>query len=166
MATAAASRLSGTVLSIPNYRSASPNRIKLSAAAAAGARSPGKTISVASAAPAKSRQSCMCSPTNHPGSFRCSKHKRRKQETPTCHGHGHSKPASPPSPASLGSGASKMVTLVRVGRAIESGTWARRALSPTPQSPHRRRASAGFRPRPSRLSTVSFAGDRAGDNRQ
>uniref|UniRef100_A0ACD5ZAM6 Uncharacterized protein n=1 Tax=Avena sativa TaxID=4498 RepID=A0ACD5ZAM6_AVESA len=170
MATAATCRPSGPVLSIPNYDCASPNRVKLSTAVSA--RSPGKAISVASPPAARSRPSCMCSPTNHPGSFRCSKHKERKQETPACHGHGHSKRASPPSPASLGSGASKLVTkrtgsaLVGVGGTMENGTWARRALSPSPQSSHRRRAAGGFRPRPSCLSAVSFAGDRAGDNRQ
>uniref|UniRef100_A0ACD5Z505 Uncharacterized protein n=1 Tax=Avena sativa TaxID=4498 RepID=A0ACD5Z505_AVESA len=164
MATAATSRPSGPILSIPNYGCASPNRVKL--AAAVVARSPGKSVSVSSPSGARSRPSCMCSPTNHPGSFRCSKHKERKQETTACHGHGHGKVASPPSPASLGSsGASKLGTkrtgsaLVRVGGAVESGTWARRALSPSPQSPHRRRAAGGFRPRPSRLSAVSFAGE-------
>jgi hypothetical protein len=55
---------------------------------------------------------------------------------------------------------------VRVGGAMESGTWARRALAPSPQSQHRRRAAGGFRPRPSRLSAVSFAGERAGETRQ
>uniref|UniRef100_A0ACD5YPT8 Uncharacterized protein n=1 Tax=Avena sativa TaxID=4498 RepID=A0ACD5YPT8_AVESA len=171
MAMAATSRPSGPVLSIPNYGCASPNRVKL--AAAVVARSPGKSVSVASPPYARSRPSCMCSPTNHPGSFRCSKHKERKQEATACHGNGHSKPASAPSPSSLGSGgASKLGTrrsgsaLVRVGGAGESGTWARRALSPSPQSPHRRRAAGVFRPRPSRLSAVSFAGDRAGENRR
>jgi hypothetical protein len=92
----------------------------------------------------------MCSPTNHPGSFRCSKHKERKQDVPA----GHSKPAAP----SLFSGVSS--------GAVESGTWARRALAQSPQSQHRRRAAGGFRPRPSRLSAVSFAGERAGETRQ
>uniref|UniRef100_A0ACD5ZDI5 Uncharacterized protein n=1 Tax=Avena sativa TaxID=4498 RepID=A0ACD5ZDI5_AVESA len=160
MATAAASRPSGPVLSIPTYGCASPNRVKL--APAVRACSPGKAVSVTSPPAARSRPSCMCSPTNHPGSFRCSKHKERnKQEATACHGHGKA--------ASQGSGASKLGTkrtssvLVRVGGAVDSGTWARRALSP---SPHRRRAAGGFRPRPSRLSAVSFAGDRAGDNRR
>ncbi|KAM0911038.1 hypothetical protein ACQ4PT_013753 [Festuca glaucescens] len=170
MATAAASRPSGPVLSIPNYVSTSPNRIKLSAAA----RSPGKSVRVSSPSAARSRQSCMCSPTNHLGSFRCSKHKERKQESPT--GHGHSKPASPPSPASVGSGVSSGTcklgvkrtgsALVQLGGAVERGTWARRALAPSPQSQSQRRTAGGFRPRPSRLSAVSFAGDRAGDNRR
>ncbi|KAM0911039.1 hypothetical protein ACQ4PT_013754 [Festuca glaucescens] len=172
MATAAASRPSGPVLSIPNYVSASRDRVKL--APAVGARSSGKSVSVSSLSAARSRQSCMCSPTNHPGSFRCSRHKERKQEAPACHGHGHghSKPTSSPSTASFGSGASKLGTkragsaLVRVGGAVESGTWGRRALAPSPQSPHRRRAAGGFRRRPSRLSAVSFAGDRAGDHRR
>ncbi|XP_051191556.1 uncharacterized protein [Lolium perenne] len=171
MATAAASRPSGPVLSIPSYRSSSPNRVKLPAAV--GARSPGKSVRVSSpSAATRSRQSCMCSPTNHPGSFRCSRHRERKQEAPACNDHGHSKPASPTSAASLASGASKLGTkrtgsaLVRLGGSVERGTWARRALAPSPQSPHRRRAAGGFCPRPSRLSAVSFAGERTGDNRQ
>jgi hypothetical protein len=59
--------------------------------------------------------------------------------------------------------------LVRIG-AVEGGECARRALAatvrPSPaaqQSQHRRRVG-GARPRPSRLSDVSFAGDRPGDN--
>ncbi|XP_047078581.1 uncharacterized protein LOC124689023 [Lolium rigidum] len=172
MATAATSRPSGPVLSIPNYRSASPNRFKLPAAV--GARSPGKSVRASSPSAARSRQSCMCSPTNHPGSFRCSRHRERKQEAPGCHG--HSKPASPPSPAPLASGVASGTcrlgakrtgsALVRLGGSVEKGSWARRALAPSPQSPHRRRAAGGFCPRPSRLSAVSFAGERTGDNRQ
>ncbi|KAM0890640.1 hypothetical protein ACQ4PT_026897 [Festuca glaucescens] len=165
MATAAASRPSGPVLSIPSYGCASPNRVKL---AAASARSPGRSVSVSSPSATRSRQSCMCSPTNHPGSFRCSRHRERKQEAPACHGHGHRKPASPPSAASLARGATKLgrKRTGTVGGAVESGTWARRALAPSPQSQSGRRTAGGFRPRPSRLSAVSFAGDRAGDNRQ
>jgi hypothetical protein len=81
----------------------------------------------------------------------------------TCLAH----PASPPSAASLGSGVSKLGTkrtasaLVRLGGAVHSWTWARRALVLYRQSPHRRQAAGGFR----RLSAVSFAGDRAGDHR-
>ncbi|XP_051196075.1 uncharacterized protein [Lolium perenne] len=163
MATAATSRPSGPVLSIPNHGCASPNRVKL--AAAVGARSPGKSVRASSPSAGRSRQSCMCSPTNHPGSFRCSKHKACKQEAPA----GHRKPASPPS----ASGACKQGTkrtgsaLVLVGGgAVESGTWARRALAPSPQSQSRRRTAGCFRPRTTRLSAVSFAGDRAGDNRR
>ncbi|XP_051196076.1 uncharacterized protein [Lolium perenne] len=165
MAAAAVSRPSGPVPSIPNYGCASPNRVKL--AATVGARSPGKAVSVssrkqASSAAANSRQSCMCSPTNHPGSFRCSKHKGRKESAP-----GHSKPAFLSSSGSK-LGTKRMDSALVFGCAVESGTWARRALAPSPsqQSQSRRRTAGGFRPRPSRLSSVSFAGDRAGDNRQ
>ncbi|CAL4885802.1 unnamed protein product [Urochloa decumbens] len=179
MATAATTRRpSGPVLSAAHYRSASPTRIKL---ASAGARSPaGNSVSVSSpAGGARSRRTCMCSPTNHPGSFRCSLHKERKAPHG---GHGH-KPTSPPSPPSpgssspttsrLGASASRRMgsALVRIG-AVEGGEWARRALAatarPSPaaqQSQHRRRVG-GFRSRPSRLSAVSMAGDRAGDNDQ
>uniref|UniRef100_A0A453PXZ3 Serine-rich protein n=1 Tax=Aegilops tauschii subsp. strangulata TaxID=200361 RepID=A0A453PXZ3_AEGTS len=151
MATATASRLSGPVLSIPSYRSASPTRVKLPAGGAT--RSPGKS----------SRRSCMCSPTNHPGSFRCGLHKERKQAAPSC----NSKPGSPPSIGSAGSKqtGSALVRLVP----MESGHWARRALAPSPaaqQSLQHRRRVGGSRPRPSRLSAVSMAGDRSGDNHQ
>ncbi|CAM0942787.1 unnamed protein product [Alopecurus aequalis] len=155
MPATAAARPSGPVLSIHNYRSASPARVKLAPASAA--RSLGKSVSISSpSADAKIRRSCICSPTNHQGSFRCALHK------------GHSNPASPASPSShspVSSGAS--LSSKRMGSALvrlvgtESGTWARRALAP---SQHRRHAAGGFRPRPSRLSAVSFAGDRAADN--
>ncbi|KAL6591407.1 hypothetical protein ACP70R_049910 [Stipagrostis hirtigluma subsp. patula] len=184
MATAAATtrRPSGPVLSVSHYRYASPTRVKL---AGGGARSPGPSVSVSSSSSspaggaARSRRSCMCSPTNHPGSFRCSLHKERK--APGSHGHGH-KPSSPPSPPSptspsapstsrLGAGGRRMMgsALVRIG-AVEGGEWARRALaatarpSPAAQQAQHRRRVGGFRSRPSRLRAVSMAGDRAGDN--
>uniref|UniRef100_A0ACD5ZBZ5 Uncharacterized protein n=1 Tax=Avena sativa TaxID=4498 RepID=A0ACD5ZBZ5_AVESA len=164
MATAAATRPSGPVLPIPNFGSASPSRIKLAAA-----RSPAKSVSYSSppASPvaSKNRRSCMCSPTNHPGSFRCSLHKEQKPApAPGGHGHGQGKPDSPPPPpppvvVSTGSGA-------RDG--VGSRVLARRALARSRQSPQRRFSTAGgsFRPRPSRLSAGSFSRERAGDNRQ
>ncbi|CAM0942790.1 unnamed protein product [Alopecurus aequalis] len=143
MATATATRPSGPVL-IPIYGSASPSRVKL-----APARSPAKSVTVSSSPAARSRQSCMCSPTNHKGSFRCSLHKERKQQAPAGHAHGHIKPAptSPPSPVvSPGAGARFLAC---------------RALAPPQQSQSRRRLgmAGSFRPRPSRLSAVSFARD-------
>ncbi|XP_047078579.1 uncharacterized protein LOC124689022 [Lolium rigidum] len=151
MANAAATRLSGPVLPIPNYGSASPNRVNLPAV-----RSPANSVSVssppASSAAVKSRRSCMCSPTNHPGSFRCSRHKERSQEAPA--GHIHSKkPATPPSPPPS--------AVVPTSSGAGSRLLVRRALSPPQKSLHQRRAAGGFRPRPqpSRLSSVSFSGD-------
>ncbi|XP_037445134.1 uncharacterized protein LOC119314529 [Triticum dicoccoides] len=153
MATATASRPSGPVLSIPSYRSASPTRVNLPA------RSPGKSVSVSSPSSTRSRRSsCMCSPTNHPGSFRCSLHKERKQAAPAGSSNS-SRPASPPSPPSTSkSTGGALAWLVPMG----SGHWARRALAPSPaaqQSLQHRRRAGGFRPRPSRLSAVSTAGD-------
>ncbi|KAE8801767.1 hypothetical protein D1007_22561 [Hordeum vulgare] len=175
MSTAAASRPSGPVLlsPIPNYQRASLSRVKLSAGG-----STVKSVSVSSppssptAAPKIRRSSCMCSPTNHPGSFRCSLHKERKQEAPaagSC-----SKPSSPPSPPSRrtaspfaqlvsgGSGCSMRPDSGLARRApMGSGHWARRALAPSPavqQLQHRKRVDlqrAGQKPRPSRLSAAS-----------
>ncbi|TVU27871.1 hypothetical protein EJB05_19372, partial [Eragrostis curvula] len=180
MATVTTRRPSGPVLSAAHYRSASPTRVKL--AGGNSGRSAGQSVSVSSsssAGAARSRRSCMCSPTNHPGSFRCSLHKERK----AADAHKPTSPPSPPSPGSsssspgpnnsrLGAPGRRMGSaLVRIG-AVEGGECARRALAatvrPSPaaqQSQHRRRVG-GFRPRPSRLSAVSMAGDRAGDNEQ
>ncbi|KAF7091779.1 hypothetical protein CFC21_094335 [Triticum aestivum] len=187
MSTAAASRPSGPILltPFPNYQSASLSRVKLPAGGAS--RSPTKSVSVSSprsspaggAATAKIRRTCMCSPTNHPGSFRCSLHKERKQEVPaagSCR-----KPSSPPSPPSkrtdspfaqlgpISSGCTKGAgrTLPQLAP-MGSGHWARRALAPSPtaqQVQYRKRASR-FHAGPSRLSAASMAGHRAGGSIQ
>ncbi|VAI62374.1 unnamed protein product [Triticum turgidum subsp. durum] len=176
MSTAAASRPSGPILlsPFPNYQSASLSRVKLSVAG-----SPVKSFSVSSppssptTAP-KIRRSCMCSPTNNPGSFRCSLHKERKQEVPaagSC-----SKPASPPSPPSnskltaspfaqlvpRGSGSSKRSYSGLAQRIpMGSGHWARKALVPShavQQLQHRKRVVERFHAGPSPLSAASMAG--------
>ncbi|XP_037455959.1 uncharacterized protein LOC119326408 [Triticum dicoccoides] len=149
MATVAASRPSGPVLSTPNCRSSSPTRAKLAGGDAT--HSPGKSVSGSSPSSTRSRQSCTCSSTktNRPGSFRCSIHKARKQAAPA----GSSKPASPSSNRGLGS------------KRMNSRQCARRALAPSPaaqQSQHLRRAG-GLIPRMSRLSAMSTAGERPGD---
>ncbi|KAF7086603.1 hypothetical protein CFC21_089888 [Triticum aestivum] len=172
MSTAAASRPSGPILlsPFPNYQSASLSRVKLSVAG-----SPVKSFSVSSppsspTAAAKIRRSCLCSPTNHPGSFRCSLHKERKQEAPAVN-----HPVSPPSnskrtaspfaqlvPSGSGSGCSKrsyngLAQRVPMG----SGHWARKALVPSQavqQLQHRKRVVERFHAGPSRLSAASMAG--------
>ncbi|KAF7081109.1 hypothetical protein CFC21_085082 [Triticum aestivum] len=169
MATAAASRPSGPVLltPFPNYQSASRSRVKLSAGG-----SPVKSVSALSppsspvGSAAKIRRSCMCSPTNHPGSFRCSLHKERKQgAVPAV----SSKPASPPSPPPIGSGCSRRMVNVLAQRVpMGTGHWARRALAPSPtvqQLQHRKRADR-FRAGASRLSGVSMTDGRAGSINQ
>ncbi|XP_048551048.1 mediator of RNA polymerase II transcription subunit 1-like, partial [Triticum urartu] len=148
------------VLPIPSSPPASPIRVKLAGGSGA-TRSSGNSVSVSSqsstggASAASSRRSCMCSSTNHPGSFRCSLHKERKQATPA----GSSKPASPPSIRSTCSLGSKR---------MDSGQCARRALAPSPAAQHsqQRRRVGGFRPRPSRLSATSTAGERPIDKYQ
>ncbi|XP_037454232.1 uncharacterized protein LOC119324552 [Triticum dicoccoides] len=166
MSTAAASRPSGPVLlsPFPNYQSASLSRVKLSVGG-----SPAKSFSVSSppssptAAP-KIRRSCMCSPTNHPGSFRCSLHKERKQEAPaagSCSKHTASTCAQLV-PSGSGSGCSKrsyngLAQRVPMG----SGHWARNALVPShavQQLQLRKRVVERFHAGASRLSVASMAG--------
>ncbi|CAN6865706.1 unnamed protein product [Brassica oleracea] len=94
---------------------------------------------------------CMCSPTTHPGSFRCSLHKNVANP----HGQGASSSSYPTN--SLNMRRSAMTnSLVRIG-GVE-GEWVRRALTTLirPSSHHLRRRAA-YQPRPSRLSIMSKA---------
>ncbi|KAB1203390.1 hypothetical protein CJ030_MR8G004882 [Morella rubra] len=92
------------------------------------------------------RRTCMCSPTTHPGSFRCSLHK----------GFG-SHSVTPYSPNRLNARRSAMTnSLVRIG-GVE-GDLVKRALSALIRpSSHQQRRRADFLPRPSRLSVMSRA---------
>ncbi|XP_031481276.1 uncharacterized protein LOC116251257 [Nymphaea colorata] len=88
------------------------------------------------------RRTCMCSPTTHPGSFRCSLHKN----------------TGPPSNRLDARRSSMTNSLVRIGTV--EGEWVRRALAALIRpSSHQQRRRAGFQPRPSRLSIMSKAED-------
>ncbi|KAL6980227.1 hypothetical protein U1Q18_021870 [Sarracenia purpurea var. burkii] len=94
------------------------------------------------------KKTCMCSPTTHPGSFRCSLHKNCNT--------GHSISYSP---NRLNARRSAMAnSLVRIGTV--EGDWVKRALTQLIRpSSHQQRRRADFRPRPSRLSIMSKADD-------
>ncbi|TKY48044.1 hypothetical protein E2542_SST25458 [Spatholobus suberectus] len=99
----------------------------------------------------REKRSCMCSPTTHPGSFRCAYHKqlaeRQKQKTTSL------------SDRKLNLLRSAMKnSVVRIG-GVE-GELVRRALTTLirPSSHHLRRREA-FQPRPTRLSLMSKAQD-------
>ncbi|KAL3824555.1 hypothetical protein ACJIZ3_020584 [Penstemon smallii] len=116
--------------------------------------SPNRSISVSSR-PNKSstasttpKRTCMCSPTNHPGSFRCSLHKSgfgrvsNNSQTVSCR-----------SSSRLNMRRSAMKnSLVRIGTV--EGDLVKRALAALIRpSSHQQRRRGEFRPRPSRLST-------------
>lgn len=92
------------------------------------------------------KKTCMCSPTNHPGSFRCSLHKNFNNS--------HSMTYSP---NRLNARRSAMTnSLVRIGTV--EGDLVKRALAALIRpSSHQQRRRAGFEPRPSRLSVMSKA---------
>ncbi|KAK7330012.1 hypothetical protein VNO77_24197 [Canavalia gladiata] len=146
------------------HRSASPTRVNLCGSSASSVRfsldrsvSPNRSISVAPRT-SGSRQSnqhqqkrtCMCSPTTHPGSFRCSLHKKS---------HGSHAAAAPYSPNRLNARRSAMTnSLVRI-RGVE-GDLVKRALAALIRpSSHQQRRRGDFHPRPSRLSVMSKAED-------
>nr|XP_009798216.1 PREDICTED: uncharacterized protein LOC104244483 [Nicotiana sylvestris]XP_016515169.1 PREDICTED: uncharacterized protein LOC107831884 [Nicotiana tabacum] len=99
------------------------------------------------------KKTCMCSPTTHPGSFRCSLHKNMSQNR------GHSNSSSYRSSYHLNMRRSAMTnSLVRIGTV--EGELVKRALAALirPSSHHLRRRD-DFQPRPSRLSVMSKAED-------
>ncbi|XP_050380768.1 uncharacterized protein LOC126798000 [Argentina anserina] len=96
------------------------------------------------------KRTCMCSPTSHPGSFRCSLHKNTNFGSSS-----RSASAVPYSQNRLNARRSAMTnSLVRIG-GVE-GEIVKRALAALIRpSSHSQRRRADFRPRPSRLSTMS-----------
>ncbi|KAF8393107.1 hypothetical protein HHK36_021348 [Tetracentron sinense] len=89
------------------------------------------------------KRTCMCSPTNHPGSFRCSLHKN-------CNNHSVSYPSN-----RLNARRSAMTnSLVRIGTV--EGDLVKRALAALIRpSSHQQRRRTSFQQRPSRLSLMS-----------
>ncbi|CAN0877518.1 hypothetical protein LINGRAHAP2_LOCUS11931 [Linum grandiflorum] len=152
--------------SAPLQRSTSPTRVNLYSSSPPSptfrfsidrSTSPSRSIAVAtkhinhiSSLPKK--KTCMCSPTSHPGSFRCSLHKNSNQ---TSHG-GNS---SSYTPNRLNMRRSAMAnSVVRIG-GVE-GDWVKRALSALIRpSSHQQRRRGNFQQRPSRLSVMSRAQD-------
>lgn len=94
------------------------------------------------------KRTCLCSPTNHPGSFRCSLHKNFSNH------HSVSYPSN-----RLNARRSAMTnSLVRIGTV--EGDLVKRALAALIRpSSHQQRRRAGFQPRPSRLSIMSNGDD-------
>ncbi|XP_024025075.1 uncharacterized protein LOC112092659 [Morus notabilis] len=147
------------------HRSASPTRVNVrgGAPSASSVRfsldrptSPSRSISVGVKSnqvvkrQSSQKRTCLCSPTTHPGSFRCSLHKN--------FGNSHHTAAAPYSPNRLNARRSAMTnSLVRIG-SVE-GDLVKRALAALIRpSSHQQRRRGDFRPRPSRLSVMSKAG--------
>lgn len=109
------------------------------------------------------KRTCLCSPTTHPGSFRCAFHRALsvqnggKNETAMSYQYSATSTTSS-SGRTLNCRRSAMTnSLVRIG-GVE-GEWVKRALAALirPSSHHLRRRAA-FQSRPSRLSVMSKAG--------
>ncbi|KAK4600679.1 hypothetical protein RGQ29_010364 [Quercus rubra] len=98
------------------------------------------------------KKTCMCSPTSHPGSFRCSLHKNSGHDNGSHHN-------APFSQNRLNMRRSAMKnSLVRIG-GVE-GEWVKRALTALIRpSSHQLRRRANFEPTPSRLCVMSKADD-------
>uniref|UniRef100_A0A2P2KL65 Uncharacterized protein MANES_06G043600 n=1 Tax=Rhizophora mucronata TaxID=61149 RepID=A0A2P2KL65_RHIMU len=154
-----------------HQRSASPTRVNLygSASSARSVRfsldrpiSPNRSFSAVSPSSGRRhhhhqvvrkqntpKRTCMCSPTTHPGSFRCSLHK----------GFNNSQSVNYSPNNRLNARRSAMTnSLVRIC-GVE-GDLVKRALSALIRpSSHQQRRRADFQPRPSRLSVMSRAED-------
>ena len=156
-------------------RSSSPNRVSLCGPVSSSPsqstspsvrflierpKSPGRSISVSprdhvvrnqSSGGGHQKRTCLCSPTTHPGSFRCSIHKNANNGTDAGSGGAYQSNR-------LNARRSAMTnSLVRIG-GVE-GDLVRRSLSALIRpSSHQQRRRAAFEPRPSRLSIMSMAG--------
>ncbi|KAI4377314.1 hypothetical protein MLD38_014964 [Melastoma candidum] len=140
------------------HRSSSPTRVSLSPQPSQSSPSirfslgrPRPRSSSPSPSPSPSpRRTCMCSPTTHPGSFRCSLHKSSASSL------AHSGQASSYSPSRLNARRSAMTnSLVRIC-GVEGGDLVKRALAALIRpSSHQQRRRTAFQPRPSRLSVMS-----------
>lgn len=119
--------------------------------------SPNQSMSVSTRpekpAASPQKRTCMCSPTNHPGSFRCSLHKAGLAGNRTS----SNNPKTPSCGSSSGLNMRRSAmknSLVRIGTV--EGDLVKRALAALIRpSSHQQRRRGEFRPRPSRLSVVS-----------
>ncbi|OMP01463.1 hypothetical protein COLO4_11848 [Corchorus olitorius] len=104
-------------------------------------------------------RTCLCSPTTHPGSFRCALHKGLSSRNHPHNNHRHPATSSFHSSSALNFRRSAMKnSLVRIG-GVE-GELVKRALTALIRpSSHQQRRRAAFEPRPSRLSIMSKADD-------
>ncbi|XXG64648.1 hypothetical protein AAC387_Pa05g2542 [Persea americana] len=147
------------------HRSSSPTRVNICGSVSAPSVrfsldrsiSPGRSLSFRDhhvvkkpiSGPPSQKRTCMCSPTNHPGSFRCSLHKNS-------FGSHHS--VSAPSNRLLARRSAMTNSLVRIGTV--EGDLVKRALAALIRpSSHQQRRRTAFQPRPSRLSIMSKAVD-------
>ncbi|GFQ01003.1 hypothetical protein PHJA_002244200 [Phtheirospermum japonicum] len=98
------------------------------------------------------KKTCMCSPTTHPGSFRCSLHKNSAVP-------GYSNQTTYRSSHQLNMRRSAMTnSLVRIGT-VEGDLMKRALAALIRPSSHSLRRRFDFQPRPSRLSLMSKAED-------
>ncbi|KAJ9164536.1 hypothetical protein P3X46_024101 [Hevea brasiliensis] len=149
------------------HRSASPTRVNLygNTRSAPSVRfsldrpiSPNRSISTINPSrghqvvrkPSTPKRTCMCSPTTHPGSFRCSLHKSFNNS--------HSSVSYSPNTRLNARRSAMTNSLVRIC-GVE-GDLVKRALSALIRpSSHQQRRRAAFQPRPSRLSVMCKAED-------
>ncbi|XP_008228742.1 PREDICTED: putative protein TPRXL [Prunus mume] len=106
-----------------------------------------------------SKKTCLCSPTTHPGSFRCALHKNSPSGGAAHHLNSNGRTSSYHSSIRLNYRRSAMKnSLVRIG-GVE-GDLVKRALSALIRpSSHSQKRKVDFQPKPSRLSVMSKASD-------
>ncbi|KAI3692113.1 hypothetical protein L6452_31922 [Arctium lappa] len=100
-----------------------------------------------------SKKTCLCSPTTHPGSFRCSLHKNSSM---TNSNDSHDSTVTYRSHRLYAQRSAMTNSLVRIGTV--EGDLVKRALAALIRpSSHQQRRRSDFQPRPSRLSVMSKA---------
>ncbi|XP_076933208.1 uncharacterized protein LOC143599028 [Bidens hawaiensis] len=106
------------------------------------------------------KKTCMCSPTSHPGSFRCSLHKLKNSNNNnnnSRNNHHNMNTNTYPSNRLNARRSAMTNSLVRIGT-VEGGDLVKRALVALIRpSSHQQRRRSSFQQKPSRLSVMSKA---------
>ncbi|KAM3224062.1 hypothetical protein ACQJBY_057450 [Aegilops geniculata] len=116
------------------------------------------------AAPSGTKLTCLCSRTNHPGSFRCTRHRnprgRPQTSLPSSSGRASQPDAAPGASATV-----RVEAIIRSGGVAAGGRTGKgrsvlrahllRLVSPPSSGSHDHRRCRDFKPRPSRLGRLA-----------
>ncbi|KAF7081108.1 hypothetical protein CFC21_085081 [Triticum aestivum] len=135
-------------------------------ATASARATPTSTSRPSCAAPSTGKLTCLCSPTNHPGSFRCTRHRnprgRPQTSSPSSSGRASQQPAAPGASATVrvegiirsgGVGAGPVGRTTK-GRSVLRAHLLRLVSAPSSAGRDHRRCR-DFKPRPSRLGRLA-----------
>ncbi|XBI49622.1 hypothetical protein VPH35_113162 [Triticum aestivum] len=122
---------------------------------------PSTSLRPSCAIPGGGKPTCLCSPTNHPGSFRCSRHRSPRGRPLSSSGRASQQAASTSGASATGreEGIIRSSGVGAAGRTAKGRSVLRahllRLVSPPSSGGNDRRRCRDFKPRPSRLGRLA-----------